>query len=276
MSQRIQKTFERLAGEGRKALVPYFTTGFPLPDSTVEVMHASAQAGADIIELGVPFSDPMADGPVIQRANERALAAGISMGDVLRAVAEFRRTDDDTPIVVMGYLNPIERLGFEKFARLAADAGVDGLITVDLPPEESEELSAAMSRVGIAPIFLIAPTSGPERIDAVARSAVGYVYYVSLKGITGAGHLDVASVREGVERIRERVSLPVGVGFGIRDARTANAIAGCADAVIIGTRMIQILDDGEPSEAPARAGAFIREIRAAIDAGSALGAAGLG
>ncbi len=266
MSERIAATFARLRDQGRKALVPYITSGHPASDSTVPVMHAIVAAGADLIELGVPFSDPMADGPVIQRANEAALARGVSLRDVLACVAEFRSRDAATPVVLMGYANPVERMGVARFAQAASQAGVDGVIVVDYPPEESEAFAAQMVQAGMAPIFLLAPTSTDARIDAVARMARGYVYYVSLKGITGAGHLDVASVREGVGRIRARTSLPVGVGFGIRDATTARAIGACADAVIIGTRMIQVLEDGEADGAPARAAEFVAEIRRALDA----------
>jgi tryptophan synthase alpha chain len=264
MSARIQDCFARLAASGRKALIPFFTAGFPAHDSTVPVMHAVAAAGADIIELGVPFSDPMADGPAIQRSSERALANGVGLRHVLDQVAQFRRQDDVTPVVLMGYANPIERMGAETFMGRAAEAGVDGLIVVDYPPEESQEFARLASECGIDPIFLLAPTTSEARIDQVLSVASGYVYYVSLRGITG-GNLDIDDVVRRVGLIKSRTALPVGVGFGIRDGVTAAAVAGVADAVIIGTRMIQILDDGDVPAAPARAASFISGIRAAID-----------
>ncbi|MFP5461095.1 MAG: tryptophan synthase subunit alpha [Gammaproteobacteria bacterium] len=262
---RIEASFARLASAHRKALIPYVTAGHPGREITVPLMHAMVASGADAIELGVPFSDPMADGPVIQRANEAALARGIGLRDVLAMVREFRHTDDLTPVVLMGYANPVERMGVGLFLDEALSAGVDGLIVVDYPPEESEDFTAAARARGIDMVFLLAPTSGDDRIEQVARLASGYVYYVSLKGITGAGNLDTAEVAQRVDRIKRSTSLPVGVGFGIRDAATAKAIATHADAVIIGSRMIQLLEDGEPAGAPARAAAFIAEVRAALD-----------
>ena len=263
---RIARTFSRLSPTGRKALIPYVTCGFPASDSTVAVMHAMVAAGADAIELGVPFSDPMADGPVIQRANESALARKVGMRDVLAAVSEFRKRDDDTPVVLMGYANPVERMGVDAFLDAAGTAGVDGVIVVDYPPEESEQFARAARGRGIDPIFLLAPTSGDERIRQVLSLASGYVYYVSLKGITGAGNLDTDEVGRRVARIKQSTELPVGVGFGIRDGETARAIASHADAVIIGTRMIQVLEEGPPEGAAARAAAFIASVRAALDA----------
>ena len=262
---RIEASFARLASAHRKALIPYVTAGHPGREITVPLMHAMVACGADAIELGVPFSDPMADGPVIQRANEAALARGIGLRDVLAMVREFRHTDDLTPVVLMGYANPVERMGVGLFLDEALSAGVDGLIVVDYPPEESEDFTAAARARGIDMVFLLAPTSGDDRIEQVARLASGYVYYVSLKGITGAGNLDTAEVAQRVDRIKRSTTLPVGVGFGIRDAATAKAIATHADAVIIGSRMIQLLEDGEPAGAPARAAAFIAEVRAALD-----------
>ena len=265
---RIQAAFERLGAKGRKALVPYITAGFPERGLTVQIMHALVAGGADIIELGVPFSDPMADGPTIQRSNERALALGVGLGDVLGQVREFRLTDAATPIVLMGYANPIERMGAERFADAAREAGVDGVIVVDYPPEESSAFAQVVSARGIDPIFLLAPTSTEQRIADVLALASGYVYYVSLKGITG-GTLDIADVRQRVGMIKSRTGLPVGVGFGIRDGATASAVGEVADAVIIGTRMIQILDEGEPAGAPQRAREFTAGIRAALDAAAA-------
>jgi tryptophan synthase alpha chain len=265
MSSRIASRFARLAAEGRRAIVPFFTAGHPTRESTVPVMHALAQAGADVIELGVPFSDPMADGPAIQRSSEKALALGVGLSDVLNWVSEFRTSDPDTPVVLMGYANPIERMGDAQFIDRAAQAGVDGVIVVDYPPEESMEFAQRARERGIDPIFLLAPTTGSARIDQILSVASGYVYYVSLRGITG-GTLDIDDVVRRVSLIKSRTRLPVGVGFGIRDAATASAVAQVADAVIIGTRMIQLLEDGPAESAPERVGAFIAEVRAAIDA----------
>ncbi|MDX9706839.1 MAG: tryptophan synthase subunit alpha, partial [Azospira sp.] len=220
MSSRIQTTFQRLQAQGRKALIPFITAGDPDPALTVPLMRALVEAGADIIELGVPFSDPMADGPTIQRASERALAKGMTMRKLLALVAEFRQTNADTPVVLMGYANPVEAMGVDRFGAAAADAGVDGVLVVDYPPEESAEFSAAMKAHGLDPIFLLAPTSTEERIAGTARVASGYVYYVSLKGVTGSAALDVDAVAARLPAIRARTGLPVGVGFGIRDAET--------------------------------------------------------
>lgn len=262
---RLTRTFERLAREGRRGLVPFITSGHPDRSATLPVMHAIVAAGADVIELGVPFSDPMADGPAIQRSNERALAQGVGLGDVLDYVNAFRQNDDDTPIVLMGYANPIERMGVECFLTKAAAAGVDGVIVVDYPPEEGEDFAREARAAGIDPIFLLAPTSDDARIAHALSLASGYVYYVSLKGITG-GTLDIDAVRERVSYIRALTRLPVGVGFGIRDAATAAAVGEVADAVIIGTRMIQLLGDGDAGDAPGRAARFIAEVRRALDA----------
>ncbi|MCL4745383.1 MAG: tryptophan synthase subunit alpha [Burkholderiaceae bacterium] len=262
---RLAAAFERFAAARRKALIPYVTAGFPNPGATVGIMHAMVAAGADVIELGVPFSDPMADGPVVQRANEAALALGVALRDVLAMVGEFRERDPDTPVVLMGYANPIERIGAERFLDDAARSGVDGLVVVDYPPEESGDFSVAARARGIDLIFLLAPTSGEERLARVLAMASGYVYYVSRKGVTGAGHVDTEEVAAHVAAIKRASSIPVGVGFGIRDAATARAIARNADAVIIGTRIIQLLDDGDPAHAAQRAGRFIAGIRAALD-----------
>lgn len=265
MTDRITSTFQHLATQKRKALIPYVTAGFPQRADTVPFMHAMSQAGADIIELGVPFSDPMADGPVIQKANDKALAQGVGVTDVFAMVREFRKDDGRTPIVLMGYSNPVEAMGMGKFIESARAAGVDGMIIVDSPPEESADFARYAAEAGIAPIFLLAPTSTPDRIEAVAKIATGYVYYVSLKGITGAGSLDVQDVLQQVARIRRSVALPVGVGFGIRDAPTAKAIAAEADAVIIGTRLLQIIEEGDPALAVSRVSEFIGGIRGALD-----------
>jgi len=266
---RIAQVLERLRGSGRKALIPYVTAGDPYADATVDVLHGLVDGGADVIELGVPFSDPMADGPVIQKSSERALARGIGLSQVLDIVRSFRRRNAHTPIVLMGYANPIERFdqrqGAGAFVRQAAAAGVDGVLVVDYPPEECGEFAAALKSAGLDLIFMLAPTSTDSRIREVARLASGYVYYVSLKGITGAGHLDVSSVAQAMPRIRARVELPIGVGFGIRDATTARAVAQVADAVVIGSRLVQILE-AEPRDNVAAAGRrFMAEIRAALD-----------
>ena len=266
---RITTTLDALKATGRKALIPYVTAGDPFPDATAEVMQALAAGGADIIELGVPFSDPMADGPVIQQASERALARGIGMAQVLDAVRAFRRTDAKTPVVLMGYANPIERYdqrhGAGAFIAAAREAGVDGVLVVDYPPEECEAFAAELKAAGLDLIFLLAPTSTEERMALVARIASGYVYYVSLKGVTGAGHLDTSAVAEALPRIRRHVKIPVGVGFGIRDAQSARAVAQVADAVVIGSRLVQILNDQPRDTVAAAAQAFMAEIRAALD-----------
>lgn len=237
---RLKAVFERLAG--RAALIPYITTGDPSLAATVPLMHALVKSGADVIELGVPFSDPMADGPVIQRAAERAIAKGMSLRKVLELVAQFRQTDDQTPVVLMGYANPIEAMGQEVFARAAAEAGVDGVLTVDYPPEEQSEYVQQLLAHQIDPVFLLAPTSTEARIKAIADIARGYVYYVSLKGVTGSAALDVADVAKQLARIRQHVTIPVGVGFGIRDAQSAQQIAEYADAVVIGSKLIETME----------------------------------
>ena len=267
---RIATTLATLKAQGRKALIPYVTAGDPYADATAEIMQALADGGADIIELGVPFSDPMADGPVIAQASERALARGIGMTQVLGYVRAFRAGNQGTPVVLMGYANPVERYdqkhGAGAFIRDAAQAGVDGLLVVDYPPEECEQFSADLAAAGLDLIFLLAPTSTDKRIAEVGRIATGYVYYVSLKGVTGAGHLDVDAVAAAIPRIRAHVKVPVGVGFGIRDAATAQAVARVSDAVVIGSRLVQILH-GQGRDTTAAAGkAFMAEIRTALDA----------
>jgi tryptophan synthase alpha chain len=263
---RIDGAFAALRARGRKALIPYITAGDPHADTTPQIMTAMVAAGADLIELGVPFSDPMADGPVVQKASERALARGIGLARVLEIVREFRALDRETPVVLMGYANPIERYGVERFVAAARDAGVDGILVVDYPPEECIEFAAQLRRAAIDPIFLIAPTSSDARIASVAEAAAGYVYHVSLKGVTGAGNFDIDAVKDMIPRIKAHVRLPVGVGFGIRDAATARAVADVADAVVIGSALVQRLDGAERDEAPRIAGRFIAEIRAALDA----------
>ncbi|UCB54700.1 MAG: tryptophan synthase subunit alpha [Thiotrichales bacterium] len=236
---RLQGCFARLQAEGRKALIPYIMTGDPHPQVTVPLMHAMVKAGANVIELGAPFSDPMADGPVIQAAAERALEFNITLEHVFDAVSAFRRLDDVTPIIMMGYLNLIEVAGYESFARRAAEAGIDGVITVDMPPEEGEGYISALEGAGLDPVFLIAPTSTDQRVAKIGAVASGFVYYVSLKGVTGAANLDVDSVRQQVEMIRGHIDLPIGVGFGISDADTAARVSACSDAVVVGSAIVK-------------------------------------
>jgi tryptophan synthase alpha chain len=267
---RIASTFAALKSKGRKALIPYVTAGFPFADVTPELMHGMVSAGADIIELGVPFSDPMADGPVIQKAGERALAQGVGTRQVLDMVRQFRQRDGNTPVVLMGYANPVERYdlinGKEAFIRDAAVAGVDGVLIVDYPPEECEDFASRLKARGLDLIFLLAPTSTDERMQQVARVASGYVYYVSLKGVTGAGHLDTGAVEQMLPRIRRHVHIPVGVGFGIRDAATAGTIGKVADAVVIGTKIIQLIDGPPREQVVPAVSEFLRGIRSALDA----------
>lgn len=262
---RIQATFQRLEAQGRKALIPFITAGDPDAALTVPLMHALVEAGADVIELGVPFSDPMADGPTIQRASERALAKGMTLRRVLEVVAAFRSDNSETPVVLMGYANPIEAMGQERFAAAAAAAGVDGVLVVDYPPEEAVEFGRAMKVRGLDPIFLLAPTSTEARIGQVAEVASGYVYYVSLAGVTGAGHLNIEAVAERIPAIRQRTGLPVGVGFGIRDAATAARIAGFADAVVVGSRIIEEIEKSTAEMACANVKALVADIRRGID-----------
>jgi tryptophan synthase alpha chain len=262
---RIKSTFERLGGEGRKALIPFITAGDPDVALTLPLMHTLVEAGADVIELGVPFSDPMADGPTIQRASERALAKGMSLRKVLELVVAFRATDGKTPVVLMGYANPIEAMGLEKFAGAAAAAGVDGVLVVDYPPEEAISFGATMKAQGMDPIFLLAPTSTTARIEQVAAVASGYVYYVSLAGVTGAGNLNIEAVADRLPLIREKTGLPVGVGFGIRDASTAARIARIADAVVVGSRIIEEIEKSTAETACANVKALVADIRRGVD-----------
>ena len=262
---RIAGVFERLRLHDHKALIPYITAGDPYPDATVDIMLALASNGADVIELGVPFSDPMADGPVIQKAAERALTHGIGMPQVLAYVRAFRSRNGGTPVVLMGYANPIERYGVDRFVADARDAGVDGVLVVDYPPEECEAFAGMLRDNGLDPVFLLAPTSTEARMREVGRIASGYVYYVSLKGVTGAGHLDVAAVAEMIPRIRAHVSIPVGVGFGIRDPQTARAVAAVSDAVVIGSVLVQLMERESRENVAAAAGQFIATIRSALD-----------
>ncbi len=274
---RVASTLAALKTQGRKALIPYVTAGFPFADITPELMHGMVVAGADVIELGVPFSDPSADGPVIQKAGDKALAFGIGLVHVLEMVRVFRQKDTGTPVVLMGYANPIERYNQKHaatpakpsaqspFVRDAAAAGVDGVLVVDYPPEECEAFAAELKAARMDLIFLLAPTSTDARMAQIARIATGYVYYVSLKGVTGAGTLDTAAVEAMLPRIRQFVNVPVGVGFGIRDATTAKAISKVADAVVIGSKIIQLIDDQPRDKVAAVAAEFLAGIRAALD-----------
>ena len=262
---RIQGRFEALAKAKRKALIPYITAGDPHPSLTVALMRGLVEAGSDILELGVPFSDPMADGPVIQRSGERALKHGVGLGDVLKMVAEFRKGDTATPIVLMGYANPIEAMGIRPFLERAQAAGVDGVIVVDYPPEECAEFADLARSHDIDPIFLLAPTSTDKRIHDVARCGSGYLYYVSLRGVTGAANLDLGDVAARIPKIRAATQLPIGVGFGIRDAESARRVAQTADAVVIGSRIIQEIEAGAPEQAVARVKTFLKPIREALD-----------
>ena len=270
---RIPATFSRLKAQGRTALIPYVTAGFPFADITPELMHAMVAGGADVIELGVPFSDPSADGPVIQKAGDKALALGIGMVQVLDMVRSFRTQDATTPVVLMGYANPVERYnqkhdrhnGKSAFVADAAAAGVDGVLIVDYPPEECAGFAAELKDQGLDLIFLLAPTSTDERMQQVSAVASGYVYYVSLKGVTGAGTLDTAAVAAMLPRIRQHVSVPVGVGFGIRDAATARTIGKVADAVVIGSKIIQLIEAQPRHQVAPVAQDFLREIRTALD-----------
>jgi tryptophan synthase alpha chain len=262
---RIKNAFDRLGAEGRKALIPFITAGDPDAALTVPLMHTLVEAGADVIELGVPFSDPMADGPTIQRASERALAKGMKLRKVLELVVEFRKVDATTPVVLMGYANPVEAMGLEKFADAASTAGVDGVLVVDYPPEEATAFGAAMKAHGMDPIFLLAPTSTAARIAQVAEVASGYVYYVSLAGVTGSGALNVDAVAERLPQIRRQTGLPVGVGFGIRDAVTASRIAGIADAVVVGSRIIEEIEKSTAETACSNVKALVADIRRGVD-----------
>ena len=262
---RIQATFEKLRQQQRSALIPFFTAGDPSLAATVPLMHAMVASGADVIELGVPFSDPMADGPTIQRASERALKNGMSLRGVLAMVAEFRQQNNTTPVVLMGYGNPIEAMGWAVFASRCAEVGVDGVLTVDFPPEESHDAFEHLQRHGIDPIFLLAPTTEEARIKQVAQLARGYVYYVSLKGVTGSGNLDLAAIEEKIPQLRKHITLPIGVGFGIRDAVTAQAIAKLCDGVVVGSRIVQAIEDSTEQNVVANVSALIKELSLAVE-----------
>jgi tryptophan synthase alpha chain len=264
---RLETCFLNLREQGKTALVPYIVTGDPGLDLTVPLMRSMVRAGANIIELGVPFSDPMADGPVIQRAAERALKFETSLEDVFEIVKTFRQRDDKTPIILMGYLNPIEVMGYDRFVKEANLAGVDGVLTVDLPPEEAHEFTSICSDEGLDPIYLIAPTTNPKRMDMISKFAKGFVYYVSIKGITGAANINVKEVSSRVDTIREHIHLPVGVGFGIKDAATAAKVAKNADAVVIGSAIINLIEDNlqSPAKIVTVVADFLAGVRTALD-----------
>ena len=262
---KIAAVFAALKAQGKKGLIPFVTAGDPHPNMTVDVMHALVKGGADIIELGVPFSDPMADGPVIQRSSERALAQGVTLRQCLENVKTFRIQNQQTPVVLMGYANPIEQMGYAEFAKAAKAVGVDGVLIVDYPPEECEEFAKQMRSNGIDPIFLLAPTSNQQRIAHAAQIAAGYIYYVSLRGVTGANTLNTSDVASVLPLIRQETNIPVAVGFGIRDAASAKAVSQTADAVVIGSRIVQLLEEAKPGEELASLEHFIHEIRHALD-----------
>ena len=270
---RIATRFAALAETNRKALIPYVVAGDPFPDFTVDLMHALVESGADIIELGVPFSDPMAEGPVIQRGHERALDKGVSLRDALDMLARFRERDTETPVLLMGYSNPVVGMGFEAFTEAAVKAGLDALLTVDMPPEEVGELNACLQTAGIDNIFLVAPTTPAERIEKIAQVATGFVYYVSFKGVTGAARLDTAEVAQRLAQVRKVCDLPLAVGFGIKDAESAAAIADVADGVVVGSALVQLMADSAQAGNSAdqvitEAGKFVAGLRHGIDAGT--------
>lgn len=262
---RISKTFALLKTKNKKALIPFITAGDPNPSMTVPIMHQLVQAGADILELGVPFSDPMADGPTIQRSSERALKHHVKLSDVLMMVGEFRKTNIETPVVLMGYANPIEAMGYANFGNQAQQCGVDGVLTVDYPPEECEEWVKCLANHAIDAIFLLSPTTTPERVKKVAELAQGYIYYVSLKGVTGAAHLDLDNVREMLTQLRLSISIPIGVGFGIRDGATAKAISELADAIVVGSRIIEEIECSSNEVLLENVGRISTLLRSAMD-----------
>ncbi len=263
---RIQTVFAALKSNNKKALIPYITAGDPHPNHTVNLMHTLVKTGADMIELGVPFSDPMADGPVIQRASERALVHKVGLTKVLQMVAEFRQTDNETPIILMGYANPIEAMGSEKFTQLAKTAGIDGVITVDYPPEECKDFIKQLQANDMDSIFLLSPTSDAARVELIVNQASGFLYYVSLKGVTGSANLDIEQVRSRVAEIRQKTNLPIGVGFGVKDSITAKNVAAFADAVVVGSRMVQAIENSNDENLVENVSQLMMELRAAIDA----------
>ena len=262
---RIAATFETLKQNNRKALIPFITAGDPEPAMTVLLMHELVNVGADIIELGVPFSDPMADGPTIQRSYERALKHNVSLENVLEMVAEFRKTDTDTPVILMGYANPVESIGYQKFSVRAKECGVDGVLVVDYPPEECEEWLESLKLNRIDAIFLLSPTTPERRIQQVAKRAQGFVYYVSLKGVTGAAHFDLNEVASKLTDLRAHISIPIGVGFGIHDSVTARAVSELADAVVVGSRIIKEIEESSKEKILMNVSGLVKSLRSAID-----------
>jgi len=262
---RIETVFQELKTEGKKGLIPFVTAGNPDLSGTLPILHALVESGADMIELGIPFSDPMADGPVIQRASERALANGMTLLKCLKIVEDFRVTNQLTPIVLMGYANPIEHMGIEVFTQKAKEAGVDGVLVVDYPPEECTEFASILKKAGLSPIFLLAPTSSPERISHVTQASSGYIYYVSLKGVTGASNVNISEVATITDQIRAKTSTPLAIGFGIRDAESAKKLSQSADAVIIGSKLVQILEESSSDTRLQSLKSFVSEIRSALD-----------
>ncbi|MFK8069200.1 MAG: tryptophan synthase subunit alpha [Gammaproteobacteria bacterium] len=264
---RIKHIFEGLKADNRTALIPFITAGDPHPDYTVSFMHALVEGGADILELGVPFSDPMADGPVIQYSSERALKHQVSLTDVFSMVKKFRIKNTTTPVVLMGYCNPIEIMGYEKVAKLSEEVGVDGILTVDLPPEESQEFNAMLQKAGVDPVFLISPTTTPERIEKICRAATGFVYYVALKGVTGSTQLDTTGIKGKMDLIRKHTDLPVGVGFGIKDGEIAAKVSKVSDAVVVGSALVSKMEalQDRPEKISAEISNFMAELRTAID-----------
>ncbi|MDC9724946.1 MAG: tryptophan synthase subunit alpha [Gammaproteobacteria bacterium] len=265
---RIKACFDKLKADGQTALIPYITGGDPEPWVTVPMLHALVDSGADILELGVPFSDPMSDGPVIQKACERALKNDVTLNHVLDMVALFREKDNETPVVLMGYANPLEAMGYKVFAEKAQRAGVDGVLTVDMPPEESDEFLSIMDAHNIDSIFLVAPTTSPERMAKIAQYARGFIYYVSIKGVTGTATLDVSEVAEKLALLKERTDLPLGVGFGIRDGKSAAAVSQVADAVVVGSTLVRCIEEHADrlEELPAALAGLLAEMRHAINA----------
>jgi tryptophan synthase alpha chain len=265
---RIKSCFEKLKADGQTALIPYITAGDPEPWVSVPMLHALVEAGADIIELGIPFSDPMSDGPVIQKACERALKNDMSLDHVLDMVKQFREKDTKTPIVLMGYANPLEAMGYQAFAEKAEQVGVDGILTVDMPPEESDEFLSIMDKHEIDTIFLVAPTTSPERMAKIAKVSKGFIYYVSIKGVTGTASLDVSEVSEKLATLRGISDLPLGVGFGIRDGKSAAAVSEVADAVVVGSTLVKCIAEhaGNPEVLPQSVAALLAEMRHAINA----------
>lgn len=262
---RIQSVFSDLKTNNKKALIPYITAGDPHPNHTVAILHTLVKTGADMIEVGIPFSDPMADGPVIQRASERALKHKVGLKHVLDMVKEFRQLDTKTPIILMGYANPIEAMGQQAFIHAAAAAGVDGVLTVDYPPEECTEFIAGLQAAGLDSIFLLSPTSDTTRVNLIVNQASGFLYYVSLKGVTGAANMDVEQVKARVAEIRSKTHLPIGVGFGVKDAATAKKVAVFADAIVVGSRMVVTIEESTEQNLMQNISVLMQELRTAID-----------